>query len=49
MRTFVTEVIRKTEAEYGFYEGPEISALSWEDAQRQATEQGAVVIGELAG
>lgn len=47
MKTFITEVVRKNEKEYGFYEGPKISALSWEDAEKQAVQQGANLLGEL--
>ncbi len=40
-RTYITEVIKKEEVKY---EGPEISASSWEDAEKQ----GAILVGELA-
>ncbi len=47
MRIFITEIVKKNEIEYGFYEGLKISALSWEDAEKQAAEQGAIGVGEL--
>ena len=44
MATFITEVEKNGEK----YAGPEINALSWEDAENQAQEQGVVLVGELA-
>ena len=44
MKVYVTSIF-KEEVEY---EGPEISASSWTDAEKQAEKQGAIVIGELA-
>lgn len=48
MKTFITEEVRKNEKEYGFYEGPKINALSWENAKKETQKQGVTLIGELA-
>lgn len=48
MKVYITEIIKKNEEEYGFYEGPRINALSWEDAEKQASKQGVNLVGELA-
>lgn len=48
MKTYITEVIKKNETEYGFYEGPKTSASSWNEAERAAQGQGAALLGELA-
>lgn len=44
MKTFITSVIKTEEVEY---EGPKINASSWENAERQAQEQGVNLIGAL--
>jgi hypothetical protein len=48
MNTFITEIIKKNEKEYGFYEGPKISASNWEEAEKLAQKQGAILVGQLA-
>lgn len=47
MKTYITEVLKKTETEYGFYEGPKINALCWDDAAKVANEQGVTLVGKL--
>ena len=49
MRTFITEITKRNETEYGFFAGPRIIASSWEEANKLAIEQGAVLVGELVG
>lgn len=44
MATFITVIEKDGEK----YEGPNIEALSWEDAERQAQEQGVELVGESA-
>ena len=46
--TYITEIVKRTEKEYGFFEGPQIMASSWQDAERQAREKGVTLIGQLA-
>lgn len=42
----MTEIVRKSEIEYGFYEGSKINALSWEDAKKQAERQGVTLMAD---
>ncbi len=48
MKTYITEIVKRTEKEYGFFVGPRISASSWTEATSLAQEQGAILVGELA-
>ena len=48
MGIYITEIVKKNEKQYGFYEGPKINASSWEDAINKAERQGVTLIGELA-
>jgi len=48
MKTYITEVVKRNETKYGFFEGPKISASSWAEPEKLARAQGAFLVGELA-
>lgn len=41
---YITKIYKKEDVEYA---GPEISASSWEDAEKQALAQGVILVGKL--
>lgn len=43
MQTFITEITK----EDGKYAGPRINALSWEEAETLAQQQGVILVGVL--
>jgi hypothetical protein len=43
-KQFITEIHKKEDVAY---EGPKISASSWEAAKKKATKQGAILVGTL--
>ena len=42
-KIYITEIEKKD----GLYEGPQIQASSWEEAEKKAQELGVVLVGEL--
>jgi len=48
MQTYITEKIVREPKRYGLFAGPEIQALNWENAEKQAKEQGLILVGKVA-